>query len=212
MAERISGKRIIGLGGGIGAGKSVVARILRLNSVPVYDCDSEAKSLMEKDSSLRREIVGILGERAYLESTGLLDRRFVASCIFSDPELRHRVNKAVHTVVAADFIRFSEKSNSMTVVCESAILKSSGLDSLCSEIWITEAPDDVRIERVKRRNGLSEEEILKRIMVQRNESGSFPGCKVRVIRNDDVSPILPYVCSLISGVNGYQGTQHILEL
>lgn len=201
MVERKSGKRIIGLGGGIGAGKSVVARILRLNSVPVYDCDTEAKRLMETDISLRSRIVGILGESAYSQSTGCLDRGFVASCIFSDTSARERVNKAVHAAVAEDFIRFAETCSSATVVCESAILKSSGLYAVCNEIWITEAPDEVRVERVKLRNGLSEEEIMKRILAQRNETGSFPGRFVRQIRNDGVSPVLSFVCGLLYGEN-----------
>lgn len=192
-----SGKRVIGLGGGIGAGKSVIARILRLNSIPVYDCDSEAKRLMQFENSLKKRIIEILGEESYSMETGVLNKKHIASRIFSNETERKLVNQAVHLAVAYDFIKFCATSDSKIVVCESAILKSSGLYEVCNEIWITDAPDSIRISRVKRRNGLSENEILNRIRAQECENTIDDSKKIRIIHNDGNSPMLTYVLRLV---------------
>ena len=93
--------RLIGITGGIGCGKSVVSRICRLRGFDVYDCDSEAKMLMDNDPLLKSAIVEILG-RDILLSDGSLDRKIMAALIFSDDCKRRKVNTAVHSAVKAD--------------------------------------------------------------------------------------------------------------
>lgn len=187
--------RIIGITGGIGSGKSVVSRILRLNGERVYDCDSEARRLMESDPEVKDRLRSLLGEGAYTAS-GRLDRGYVASAIFSDSVLRDGVNRIVHAAVKEDFLRFVESSDRISF-CESAILATSHLDELCGSIWLVTAPEQQRIERVRRRNGLPDEEILRRIESQRDEFKSLPAGKVVGIMNGDDDMILPRLQELL---------------
>lgn len=187
----------IGITGGIGSGKSVVARIVRSNSFPVYDCDSEARRIMEKDPAVAQQLKAILGEECYDEG-GNLNRPYVASKIFGNPEYREAVNKVVHSAVRNDFIRFAERARGKVFV-ESAILGSSGLADLCDEIWLVEAPEEERISRVKLRNGLSEEAVKERMAAQISEMESLPNEKIRHIDNADNAALLANVLPLIAG-------------
>ena len=185
---------IIGIAGSIGAGKSVVSRILRCNGCHVYDCDREASSLMSKDSELRQQLKNILGERCYIRE-GTLDKRYVSSRIFCDSKVRDEVNRVVHKAVKNDFMRYiSTKSGKVYV--ESAIMSTSGLDQLCDKIFIVDAPADIRMKRVMARNNLPEEEVRRRMKTQNNELASVDMKKVVVIENDDNSRVLEKVIHL----------------
>lgn len=196
--------KIVGITGGIGSGKSVVARILRLKGFCVYDCDTEARRLMEYDRSVKEGIVSILGAKAYTGVSGeerdnpayVLNRSYVASMIFNDTRLRDEVNTVVHRAVAKDFLSYAHLNGGI-VFCETAILATSHMDSLCDHIWVVTASEDERIERVKRRNGLSEEEIRLRIATQRKEFELLPKDKIVEIRNGDSDMLLPQIDKLI---------------
>jgi len=195
MISALSNKEIIGISGGMGSGKSVVSRILRLNGFQVYDCDVMAKQLMENDRELKSALCRILGESIYLEGVRL-DRKMMAERIFSDWDLLRRVNSVVHAAVRDDFLRFVGMSSSGKVFCESAVLVSSGLAGLCSEVWIVEAPEYVRIARVKVRNGMDVREIRKRMDAQANEFAMLSGMPAVRIANNGSDPLLPMVLKL----------------
>lgn len=210
---------IIGITGGIGSGKSVVSRILRLKGYRVYDCDTEARRLMESHPNVREGIVAILGAEAYVkgseendstvaagrnsitsEEVWILNRKYVASKIFSDTRLRDEVNAIVHKAVADDFLAYAQRSGGM-VFCETAILATSNMDTMCDSIWVVTAPEDERIERVKRRNSLPEEEIRLRMATQREEFEQLPKDKVVEIKNGDNDMLLPQIYKLIGKTN-----------
>lgn len=204
---------IVGITGGIGSGKSVVSRILRLKGFRVYDCDTEARRLMESDRDVKEGITRILGAEAYVETAGegetelagerrngetwILNRGYVAAKIFNDSGLRDEVNAVVHRAVADDFLSYARLYVGM-VFCETAILATSHMDSLCDAIWVITAPEDERIERVKRRNGLSEEEIRLRMATQREELELLPKEKIVEVRNGDRDMLLPQIDKLVS--------------
>lgn len=191
--------KIVGITGGIGSGKSVVSRILRLNGAKVYDCDTEARSIMESDPCVVRELTAILGASAYKEGGGL-DRRYVAEKIFTDEVLRSLVNGVVHKAVREDFLHKASSWGDLSF-CESAILATSHFDKICDEIWYVTAPEDERIIRVMKRDSLSEEEIRKRIDTQRKEFDCLPKEKVIEIRNGDNDLLLPCIYKLIEIIN-----------
>ncbi len=207
-----SDKTIIGITGGIGSGKSVVSRILRLNGFPVYDCDLEAKRLMTCNDGLRQSLLEILGEGVYLPD-GSLDRRFVSERIFADAQLLKRVNGAVHAKVKEDFLDYADREKSEMVFCESAILSTSGFDTFCDGIWLVTAPDDVRCRRVMSRNGMREEEVLARMQAQEGEWSGIPESKLKVIRNDGESLLLPQVLSICKDkeISEYEITINIIN-
>ncbi len=193
-----SGKKpvIIGITGGIGSGKSVVSRILRLNGYRVYDCDSEAKRLMEHDAEVIMALTALLGKETYQQDERgediRLNRSYVASRIFTDDRLRTEVNSVMHKAVSEDFMRFAHETEG-TVFCETAILATSHMDALCDRIWIVTAPEEERIERVKARNGLSEHEIRQRIESQADEFSQLPEDKILIIMNGDRDMLLPQI-------------------
>ncbi|MDE6337651.1 MAG: dephospho-CoA kinase [Muribaculaceae bacterium] len=203
---------IVGITGGIGSGKSVVSRILRLKGFCVYDCDTEARRLMEYDHKVKEGIVRILGAEAYAETAGeekrgligggqagkaCLNRSYVASKIFNDSRLRDEVNSVVHRAVAEDFLSYAKENGGM-VFCETAILATSHMDSLCGSIWVVTTPEDERIGRVERRSGLSEEAIRLRMVTQREEFERLPKNKVTEIRNGNSDMLLPQIDKLVS--------------
>ena len=167
------GKRLIGITGGIGAGKSVVSRILRHRGYPVYDCDSEAKRLMDTDAEVISGLKSLLGDSIY-SADGKLDRGEMSRRLFSDDEIRRGVNGIVHSAVRRDLMRWTGMQQRYPAFVESAILSTSRLDEDCDEVWLVDAPEDVRIRRVKERNGLEEGAIRRRIASQSQEFGQLP--------------------------------------
>lgn len=185
---------IIGIAGNIGAGKSIVSRILRCNGFVVYDCDMQASILMNGSNELRRKLAAILGNECYL-SDGNLNRTFVSSRIFSDESLRREVNSLVHTAVKDDFIKVASLQVGKIFV-ESAVMATSGLDKLCNRIWVVEASKKNRLKRVMSRNNLTEKEVLDRMNTQKREISSLPAEKVVIIDNDDNTAVLEKVLRL----------------
>lgn len=172
--------RLIGITGGIGAGKSVVSRVLRLKGYAVYDCDEEAKRLMIESNSLRDNLINRFGDECIIDGT--LNKSFIATRIFNDSEARGWLNRQVHGAVASDIDEWC-KGKGLAFV-ESAILHTSGLDKKCDEIWLVVAPEETRIARALKRGGIEEDNLRKRIEAQKDEFDSLPQDITRELRND----------------------------
>ena len=180
---------VIGITGGIGAGKSVVSRILRLKGYPVYDCDSEARSLMESSEEILVALQGRFGEECILECGGL-NRGYIASRVFNDAEELTWLNALVHGAVredVRDWVEAHASAGKEILFVESAILYTSGLDKMCDRIWLVTAPEELRLERAMQRGGASEEDLRRRIESQRMEFDSLPAGKVSEIENSCTS-------------------------
>lgn len=158
---------IIGLTGGIGAGKSFIAEKLRQTGYPVYDSDHEAQRLIHDNSHVRNQIEMLFGNDIFIENR--YDKRRVASLVFHAPELLDKLNNIVHPAVASDFSRWADTQNSPIVFIESAILFESGFDKLCNAVVCISAPEEIRIGRVMQRDNLTREQILSRIHNQAAE-------------------------------------------
>ena len=174
--------------GGIGAGKSVVSRILRCNGLQVYDCDTEAKRLMSCDPEVRRQLCEQIGSDVF-QRNGELDKNYLRNLIFNDDIARRKVNGIVHTAVREDIIEKSRKAPSPFYI-ETAIPVTSSIDKICKEIWYVTAPVDERITRIKGRDGLSEADIRLRIKTQDIEYDTLSSEKVKIIINDNDNNIL----------------------
>ena len=144
---------IIGITGGIGSGKSTIARALAARGYAVYDCDREAKRIIAENKDVQQQIIALLGPEAFVN--GVYNTSYVAQRVFAEPELLERLNQIVHPAVKADIIRHSPLSGSVAsplinppfLFLESAILFEAGLDELCNKIFVIEAPEDIRIAR-----------------------------------------------------------------
>ena len=130
---------IIGITGGIGSGKSTIARALAARGFAVYDCDREAKRIIAENKDVQQQIIALRGPEAFVN--GVYNTAYVAQRVFAEPELLERLKQIVHPAVKEDIL---EKQPDFV---ESAILYEAGLDAICDKIFVIEAPEDIRIAR-----------------------------------------------------------------
>ncbi len=161
--------KIIGLTGGIGSGKSTVAKYIASKGIPVYIADDEAKKIMTKKSVIH-EIQNLFKENIILEN-GQLDRKKIAAIVFQDSSLLKKLNEVVHPKVKKHFKKWLEKNKEAPfVVKEVAILFETGGNTECDKVILVTAPEDVKINRVMKRDNVSREEILKRMKNQLSDA------------------------------------------
>ena len=159
----------VGLTGGIGSGKSVVARIFETLGIPVYYADDRAKQLMVEDSVLVAGIKAIFGEEAYLED-GSLNRVHISQRAFSDPGLLKKLEGLVHPAVFEDGNRWRQAQQKVAYTLkEAALLFESGSYKTFDKLITVTAPLELRIERVMRRDGVTREAVEARIRQQMPE-------------------------------------------
>ena len=166
MTRRVPLK--VGVTGGIGSGKSTVCRLFAMLGVPVYDSDAGAKRLMSSDPALIAAIRERFGAASYRD--GVLDRRYLASQVFSSPVALAALNGVVHPAVRSDFRRWAGELGAEYVVAESAVLFESGMAREVDEIVTVSAPERLRLERAVGRDRSSEEEVRARMRSQMNDA------------------------------------------
>jgi dephospho-CoA kinase len=183
----------IGITGGIGSGKSTVARIFEGLGIPVYYADSKAKEMMSENGVLAGQIKGLFGEEAYLK--GELNRSYIASKAFGNQELLERLNALVHPAVFKDFDDWCEKQKSAYVLKEAALLFESGSYRSLDYVIVVSAPRSLRIERTMQRDGVEKAAVLARMRKQLSEKERLSGADF-VILNNGKKPLIPQVLEL----------------
>ena len=159
---------IIGITGGIGSGKSTIAKQLRKMGYAVYDTDSEAKRLIVEDAGVREEIEQLFGKEVYQD--GVYQTALVAQRVFADQSLLARLNAIVHPAVKADILRWAENMNHPTLCfVECAILYQAGFDTLCDKVVAVTAPEEVRLQRAVVRDHSTIEKVRARMCAQEVE-------------------------------------------
>lgn len=153
--------KTIGLTGGIGSGKTTIARMFEELGVPVYYADDEAKKLMNSNKRIYNKLVQEFGKEAFKD--GELNKTFIASIIFNDKSKLNIINTIVHPEVERHFKKWTDKQNSVYVIQENAIIFESGSQDKFDKIIAVTAPVDIKIERVKKRDGVSREKVLERM-------------------------------------------------
>ena len=153
--------------GGIGAGKSAVSRMLIERGVPVYLSDDMAKSLYDRDASLRDSLRRLFGERVFRD--GDVDRRALAELIFADEERRRALEALVHPAVFRDFEAWkAERPDCALVAFESAILLDRGLpEGFADYVIYVDAPEELRLRRAMERDGSAAESVRRRMQSQK---------------------------------------------
>ena len=138
---------MIGITGGIGSGKSTIAKALAQRGYTVYDCDQEAKRIIAENPDVQKEIIDLLGEEAFIKSpitnhqSPIYNTAYVAQRVFADETLLAKLNSIIHPAVGLDIMKRKPD------FVESAILFESGLNVLCNRIIVIDAPEDIRIAR-----------------------------------------------------------------
>lgn len=186
---------LIGLTGGIGSGKSTVARIFQILGIPTYFADDRAKWLMANEPDLIQGIQSTFGEEAYLED-GSVNRVFLAKEVFSDPEKVKKINALVHPAVAKDFSFWASKQTSPYVLKEAALIFETGSFKDLDYVINVSSPLKVRLARVLMRDTHRSEEQVNQIIDQqmpdetKNEMADF------IIKNVDNKLLIPQVLKI----------------
>ena len=189
-------KKLIAITGGIGSGKSVVARVLRNMGFNVYDCDLEAKRLMNSSPIIKQQLTDHFGENIYTHD-GFLNKPLLSSIIFNNHEALSIVNSIVHPVVKDDLINWHQSIPLCRSFVETAILVESGMQTMVDEVWNVTAPIETRIARVISRNSTTRDKVLERINSQ-STSLSEITLPVKNIINDGTTAIMPQIIALLS--------------
>jgi dephospho-CoA kinase len=182
----------IGITGGIGSGKSTVARIFEVLGIPVYYADTEAKRLMETDPQIRAGIEAAFGTQIYVD--GKLQRSLLAEQVFADASKLATLNAIVHPVTILHAKAWMESQQAPYVMKEAALIFESGAQADLDLVLGISAPQALRIHRVMKRDQVSREEVLARIDKQMDESIKMKLCDA-VILNNDLEPLIPQVMS-----------------
>ena len=215
LAREGSRPLVVGLTGGIAAGKSLVGRMFEALGFPVWNADNAAKQLYATDAALRHAMVKRWGDDiGAIDDAGNLvdiDRRKLAQIVFNDPEELSWLEQKVHPAVARAFEQWLADlqcdGHAEIVVREAAILFESKSDETCDVVVTVEAPLDLRISRALSREGnpqLSKEDILKRVQQQWQPKERMAKAN-HVIDNDGASPLLPQVLDVASLIRGKVG-------
>ncbi len=157
----------VGLTGGIASGKSVVANLFRLYSIPIYYSDQRAKEIIEQNQSVRAQIMEHFGSKSY-DETGAYQPSYISGIVFSQPEKLKQLNSIVHPAVFEDQNQwFATKSNSPYAIVESALIVETNQQSKYDLIITVAADDKIRAQRIMERNSLPYDESMKRIANQK---------------------------------------------
>ena len=156
--------KVVGLTGGIGSGKSTIARLFAALGIAVYDSDTEAKKLINTSAEIKKHIVEVFGAEAYAE--GVYNRAYMADIVFRNPDKLAELNSIVHPVLADDFNQWVALQTSPYVIKEAAILFESGSYKNCDFIITVTAPETLRISRCMSRDGSTEAQVRARMAQQ----------------------------------------------
>ncbi|MGE0770681.1 MAG: dephospho-CoA kinase [Cyclobacteriaceae bacterium] len=186
----------VGITGGIGSGKSLVARIFRCLGVPAYDADSRAKGLMTTDGILIRQISEEFGNLSY-DSEGGLNTEYLSQRVFNDPKKLAKLNALVHPRVASDYQAWAlEHKGKPYVLKEAALLFEAGSAQHLDKIIVVTAPEPMRMDRVRKRDPHRTEDDIKRIMASQMDEETKKSRADFIIVNDESQLIIPQVLDL----------------
>ena len=183
----------IGLTGGIGSGKTTVARIFEVLGIPVYYADQAAKELMNQDPQLKKQILDSFGPPSYRE--GKIDRAYLAAQVFGNPEKLAQLNAYVHPATLRDAENWMKQQTSPYAVKEAALIFEAGLEKYLDFVIGVSAPENLRLERAMQRDQSSSENILQRMHQQMDEKEKMSRCDF-VILNDGRQALLPQVLDI----------------
>ncbi len=187
----------IGITGGIGSGKSFVANIIEKMGYPVYYSDVRSKELTNTHPLIRQGLIDLVGENVYF--VGELDKKILAEAIFSNDEMRLKVNQLIHPIVRQDFEDWAKAQTSDLIFNEAAILFETGAYRNFDATILIYAPIELRLKRVLNRDIITKEEVLARINNQMNDEEKLKMTPYSIL-NDGESPLLKQIEEVIESL------------
>lgn len=183
----------IGLTGGIGSGKTTVARIFATLGVPVYDADAASKKLMVENGEVRNKIIAAFGEEAYQHNE--VNRSFLAEQAFNNKEKLSLLNSIVHPATIADADNWMREQIAHYAIKEAALIFESGSQKNLDKVIGVSSPLHLRIQRTMLRNGISEKEVIERMNNQMDEETKMNLCDYIIVNNEE-ELLIPQIIAL----------------
>ncbi len=186
----------IGVTGGIGSGKSLVCRVFASLGIPVYMADDRAKWLTENDPILKADIMRVLGTMAY-DTLGRYNRSWVASQVFSNPDLLQRLNAVIHPRVWADTADWvAQQTHTPYVIKEAALMKAASPEVGIDQVVVVESPLALRVERIRQRDPHRSVDDIQRIIANQISDEQRRQFADHILLNDESQLLLPQIWSL----------------
>lgn len=183
----------IGLTGGIGSGKTTVAKVFETLGIPVYYADDAARRLLNTNEELKEKVMYHFGDGAY--TNGALNRKYLADIVFNNKEKLDLLNSLTHPITIQDAEEWMNRQTAPYAIKEAALLFESGAAEKLDYIIGVYAPQHIRVKRVMDRDHLTTEEVVKRISRQIDEEMKMKLCNF-VITNNGQQLVLPQVMEL----------------
>lgn len=189
----------IGITGGIGSGKTTLAKLLAVLGYPVYNSDERARTITNTNSKILSQIRALFGDSVFNENAEL-NRQELARVVFADEEKLQQLNAIIHPEVAIDFEHWCNQQHHKIVFKEAAIVFEHGLEKQLDYVWVVSAPDELRIKRVIARSHIPEKEVRERMQRQLPQAVLVEKADV-VILNDDKHLIIPQVIHALNQIS-----------
>jgi len=184
----------VGLTGGIGSGKSLIAKVFKILGIPVFEADLASRAIFAGNPQIRQIIIDLFGENLYSDKE--LNRSALAAILFKDPKALDQINKLVHPLVIEEFNQWcGQQKDSPYVIHEAAILFETGYYGLLDRNILVVSPAETRISRILKRDNTTRENILARMDNQWPDERKIPLAD-HIINNDDKTPVLPVILQI----------------
>lgn len=183
----------VGITGGIGSGKTTVAKVFEVLGIPVYYADDAAKKMMNEDAGLKEKLMLAFGKETYIN--GALNRTYLSGLVFNNPEKLSLLNSIVHPATIADADRWMQQQNTRYAIKEAALLFESGANKHVDKVIGVYAPATLRLQRVMLRDNISEEAVKARMDTQMDEDKKMDLCDYGII-NDEQELVITQVLKI----------------
>ena len=192
---------IVALTGGIGSGKTTVAKLFETMGCVVYNSDERAKELYNIPE-VKKQVIELLGDKAYLQDDKL-NKLFISDVIFKDKNKLEKLNAVIHPALAIDFETFVKQQIPESIIIkESALIFETGLYKSFTDIVLVIAPIEQKIQRVMNRNLISKEEVERRMQAQWTDEQKMPLANY-IISNSETDAIIPQVLSVLEKLKSH---------
>jgi dephospho-CoA kinase len=183
----------IGLTGGIGSGKTTVAKIFEVLGIPVYYADDRAKELMESNENIKTQIIQNFGAESYID--GKLHRKYIAAIVFAKPENTAIINSIVHPVTIADANEWMLKQTTHYAIKEAALIFEANAETQLDYIIGVNSPLPLRIQRIMQRDNMDEAAVMARMQKQMDAAEKMKRSHF-IVENNEVDLLIPQVVAI----------------
>ncbi len=196
----------VGITGGIGSGKSTVCKIFETLGIPVFYADDEAKKIVNEDEELKKNIQSVFGKEIY--TNGILNRAALAQIVFNDKAKLEKLNSLIHPATKKKYDDWKKRHSSHPYsLHEAAILFEAGVAKRMDKVITVSAPEQLRIERIIKRDGVTHDDVVARMKNQwteekRNSKSDF------IIYNDETQLVILQVLMVHNEILKFSGSNH----